>query len=222
MYRKQMGIALVLCFATVSQAAVVTTGDAVALQDLIDGTETITSGDKTFVDFAYNATGDNPVASDINVIPVQDGDGNVGIRFQAGFVDLPGGGASDALITYTVVAPAPLIVAVDLYANTTVSGSGVVQIAETFLPDYGDIGLDVFDNGTLKQLIDSVNLSDSADYSGPVMTLPVQKDIFLFASDNGVAGTVSFIDQIYRQVPEPSSFALIVLGLIGMIPRRRE
>lgn len=223
MYRNLLGAALVLCFVTLSQAAIITTGDAVTLQSLIDQTETVSSGDKTFVDFAYNYTGDNPDAADINVIPIQDSDGgHVGIRFQAGFVDLPGGGASDALITYKVVAPSPLIVGVDLYANTTVSGGGIVQISETFTPDFGDIGLDVFDNGTLKQLTDSVLLSSSAGYTGPVMMLPVQKDIFLFAADGGVAGTVSFIDQIYRQVPEPGSFTLLMFGLIGLVRRRRN
>lgn len=220
--RNLTAVVLTLLCVSISSATIVQTGPGILLQDLIDGTATLTSGDKTFEDFNYAGTGDVPDASLVNVIPIEDCDGNFGIRFQGAFLDLPGGGASDALISYTVVAPGPMIIGADLFANTTVSGSGLVQISETFLPDFTDISLNVFDNGTVTQLGDSVMLDTSADYMGPVTRLPVQKDILLLADDNGgVAGTVSLIDQIYHQVPEPSAFSLVLIGLVGMIRRRK-
>lgn len=213
-----------LGLASATQAAIITTGPAVPLQDLIDGTATVSSGDKSFTGFAYNFTGDNPIAADVNVIPIQDdASGHYGVRFQAAFVDLPGGGGSDAFITYNVNAPSPRIIGAELLANTSVSGAGFAEVNETFVPAFADINLKVFNNGTVQQLVDSVAFNTSMNYSGPLTVLPVQKDILLLADvDGGIASTVSFIDQIYHQVPEPNSFALLFMGLIGLVARRRK
>ncbi len=232
--RTQLSLFLVLLSASVVSAASITTiGPAVSLQDLIDGTATISAGDKTFTEFAYAFTGDNPMAADVNVIPIAEcgpdgmagtSDDVYGIRFQAAFLDLPGGGASDALLSYKVSAPAPLIVGAALLANTQVSGSGgLVQISETFLPTFSDISLNVFDNGVVQQLSDTVMNTDSAtdQWTDPVMMLPIQKDILLLAADDGIAGTVSFVDQLYYQVPEPSSIGLFAIALLGLLIRRK-
>ena len=158
----------------------------------------------------------------LNVIPIEDCDGNFGIRFQGAFLDLPGGGASDALISYAVAAPGPLLTGAHLFANTTVSGSGLVQISETFLPPFTDVSLNVFDNGTVQQLADSVKFNTSADYTGPVSVLPVQKDILLLADETGgIAGTLSFVDQVYHQVPEPTAISLFLIGMVAIIRRRK-
>ena len=58
-------------------------------------------------------------------------------------------------------------------------------------------------------------LVDSLTFA-PVSTIPVQKDLILHAMDGG-AVTMSFIDQMFIQVPEPSSLFLV----IGRIARTR-
>ena len=220
--RNVAAVVIALLCASFASATIVQTGPGVALQDLIDGTATITSGNLTFNSFGYAGTGEVPDATGVNVIPIEDCDGNVGVRFQGGFLDLPGNGASDALISYNVVAPGPLLTGAHLFANTQVSGSGgLAQITESFLPPFTDISLDVFDNGTVQQLADSVKFNTSADYAGPVSTLPVQKDILLLAADDGVSATISLVDQVYHQVPEPSALALILVGLVAFARRRR-
>ena len=43
-----------------------------------------------------------PVANDVLVLGFKDPDGNWGVSFHGTFVDLPGGGFSDALIRFMV------------------------------------------------------------------------------------------------------------------------
>ena len=205
---------------SLASANVVLIGDAVPLADLVAG-QSIDVGDKTFSDFTYLTTGDMPDAVDVNVQGIIDCDGNYGFRLQGGFADFPGGGASDALITFnaTVMAGANMLIEeAYLAANLDVVGGGLAMITETFLPRFNDMDLTVFNNGVTEQL------SAQAEFATPVNSLPVQTDIMLLADDGGVASAFSFIDQTFSQgiVPEPTAGLLVLCGMLGLAFARRK
>jgi hypothetical protein len=212
---------VVLLLGAVSPAAASSIGcdDSFLLSTLLTG-DSVTVGDKLFDQFSYVSTGDMPDASGVNVLPFVDDNGNFGLRFQGGFVDLfdgDGGGPgnpSDALLSYrvTVLDPAFLISDVTLAGNPSVIGaSGLIGVTETFLLDDPFVSLNIFDNqpGGPTQLVDSSLLTN------PLKSLHVQKNIIAFADLEGSAATLSFVDQTFSQVavPEPSTISLLLLGL---------
>ncbi len=218
-----VGVAVVLLLlgvAAPAAASTITLGDPIVLNALLDS-GSITVGDKLFDQFSYSATGDMPAASGVNVIAIQDDDGNYGLRFQGGFVDTFGDGPSDALIAFrvSVLDPMYLISDVHLAGNPDVLGppgneSGLIGLTETFLTD--DLAeLSIYNlepvGGT--QLLDWVVLTQ------PLQSLHVQKNIIAYADDESSVPTLSFVDQTFSQVaavPEPSTISLLTLG-IGLV-----
>ncbi len=189
------------------------------LADLLAQGASITSGDKVFTNFAYTRTGNMPDASAINVIPTTMG-GNFGLLFQGAFLDLPGGGGSDALISYTVSVAAAfqkqyLITDAHLDANISAPQGGYGNITDTFFTS-PEPALTVTD----KKLSNSLTFLPLGYTS-----IDVQKDILLYATTDGSPVTVSAIYQTYSQtpVPEPSTLVLIgtaAFGGLGIIRRR--
>lgn len=192
----------------------------VPLSDLLNG-QTIQSGDKIFSDFTYSMTGDMPSSAGINVEDIQDSDGDYGIRFSGGFIDEPGGDASDALITFNAsVAPGSnfAIQGAKLAANPAVfAGSGLASVTETFIPSITDDKLVVYDFGEGDD-----KLLDEIVFGQSYATIPIQKDIILHATGATGAVTMSFVDQTFPQVPEPSSLALLAIGLLSLSRLRRH
>lgn len=180
------------------------------LSSLLSGA-TIQSGDKLFSDFTYAETEDMPTADAINVISIQDGDGNFGIRFQGGFVDLPGGSTSDALITFqvSVTDAERTIIGATMAANTLPVSAGLSSVSETFLPDVVVPGDQLF-------VSSDTSLFDTVAFTMPMSTMMVQKNILLAATAD-TSATLSFIDQTFSQIPEPRALILLIAGLLGLV-----
>lgn len=215
-----------MCTKTCSAATII--GATVPLSTLIDG-GTITAGDKTFTNFNYSFTGDMPPAISVNVIPIQDDLGNFGIRFQGAFIDTTGvAGGSDALITYKVTAgDGFLITDAHLAGNPSRLGTlGSMSVTETFLPlgANGEYTMNIYSD----QNFPTPKLMDSVVFATPVKSLNVQKDILGLAKVNPNSPTapetvtLSFCDQTFSQVPEPTFGLLFVAGVIGMACTRRR
>lgn len=204
---------------------------SIKLSDLISGdpTDGIIVGDKNMSGFVYSPIGDMPAASDINVLGYKDPNGNWGVSFHGTFLDMPGGGISDALIRFVVnIDPAALqqgwrISDAHMFLNGVgVGANSLFAVDESFSPD---------SNQTLHTFMSTINgggtqLSDSATFSPPLTTLHVTKDILAMAAANGfLPARATAIDQSFSQtniIPEPTSLMLSLIGLVGLIAYRRN
>lgn len=215
--RHRLAAALAISFASTLSP---TPGSAatISLGELIRTNGTIVSGDKEFSEFAYAATGDMPVADNVNVIAFEDTLGNFGLRFQGGFLDAPDprNQASDALITYRVrvTDPGRLISGASLAANIVARDGGSGTVTETFLPIF-----DLTDE-VLRIPTSGDSLIDSIVFDEPQPTLLAQKNILMRATTSQV--DLSFVDQTYSQIPEPASASLLIAGALGLLARRRS
>ncbi len=156
------------------------------------------------------------------MIDITGPDGSHGIRFQGGFVDQAGGDASDALITFdvSVAMGSPMEISeVRLAANPAVfGGTGMASVTETLLPDIVNDKLVMYDFGNGDdQLADTIVLPQT------YKSLSIQKDIILHSTGDTGAVTLSFVDQTFKQVPEPASLGLLAVGMmaVGFFRRRR-
>lgn len=204
---------------TVAQAAMIL-GDAVPLSQLANDGILIV-GDKQFTNFTYTSTNESPEASGVNVIPIQDDDGNYGIRFQAGFVDsLLSPGASDAAVTFDVTAldPKSLITDAHLIGDPFVFGDeGAAGVVETIRPEGTD---KFFQMGIIADALSGETiLKDWVDFDKGYRTIHVKKDIFVSAeavTPNALSRpTISIIDQTFSQTTIPEPAALVLLGSLG-------
>jgi hypothetical protein len=203
-------------------------GPPVRLDTLLGpGGGSIQVDDKVFDDFAYSWTGDMPAPDRVNIAPFVDADGNPGIEITGGFQDLPGGGGSDAVISYSVwvVHPDPRVKINDvhLYGQLNVAGGpGNVLITESFentSPEFLSIFLENPSGGVPPQL------TDWAFLETPVRHLRVKKDILANATGQTGIAAVTIIEQSFSQIPEPSSAMLMMLVgtcLCGALRRTRR
>ncbi len=202
----------------------------VGLDTLLDG-GSIQVGDKIFADFSISGFD----AAGVLVIGIEE-NGSYGVRLQGGFAAF-GNQIKDILIGFSVtVAPESnqLISGIHLDFNgAVVLGSGHASVVETAVTPNGQQML-------LPPLV-VVNpppvLSASADLVSPQTKIFVLKDILLVAggdtcphkrlgneTDSVNAVSISQIDQLFVQIPEPGTVVLVAAGLLGVAitGRRRK
>lgn len=232
-----IAVALVVAAVGSSQAAFinltpsngVNSSTSVPLSDLVSGAVTgVTVGDKIFSGFNYSFLGDMPAPVDVQVLGFKDQNGNWGVSFHGTFIDLPGGGISDALIRFNVdISPAGLeegyrISDAHLFMNGFgVGENSVLTVDESFLETNQHLNtfISTLNGGGVKS-------SDWVDIVPTQTTLHVTKDILAIAGANAVLpARTTAIDQSFSQtkIPEPAAALLSLCGVLGWgLSRRRE
>jgi hypothetical protein len=234
-----VGVALLVASADRAQASLLDyphldpndSDQYVLLGDLLNGElPGVVVGDKIFDEFFYSTlpNDDMPEPEDVKVFGFQDNDGNLGISFHGAFLDLPGGGPSDALIRFTVgvsrdglaegyrISDAHLFmggvgVSDDSFLVVDESFQGINQMLSTYATTLG--------GGSSEKLSDEVFFDDL------YTTLRVTKDILAIASDNAtLPARTTVIDQSFSQtiVPEPATLVVFAMFGLGLASTRRR
>jgi len=182
-----------------------------------NGNYTTVSGDETltFSNFNYSSTASGTgvayPATSVAVLPFISGN-ETGITFFGG-LSVVSGGILDVGVTYTVTAPVgQLLTDATLVIAGSVTGTGTASVGETLLGTAGPV--------TLTASIPT-SPQDTVSFAG-VQSITVHKDIILNAGANGTA-SISIVSQGFSStnVPEPSSVALLGIGMTGFLAFRR-
>lgn len=214
-------ILLVLC-ASRPAAAQLTYGPAISLTTLTNSGETLLVGDKVFSNFF--TVGDS-YASNI-MVQTLISNGNYGLAFSGGFA-ASYGNDMDFRIGY-MVGPTNgspnLISGADLAFNGVVLGSGpaLAEVTETV-----DTNMDIaVPYGQMSVFVtpSSQVLSTNMAINPPQPYLNLSKDVLVNSFTITAYSSISEIDQLYVQIPEPSTVVLVGLSLLGGLAvwRRRN
>jgi hypothetical protein len=190
------------------------------LSDLLVPEATITSGDKLFSDFQNWESTVN--ASDVTVSAYQNPTNfEYGLEFTSGALKLDSAGGLSASFDYIVQ---PTLLGYLISDNTltmTGTGDGGIYIFET-AKDAAD-GTILASKLTYLQSGGGIT-TDHMVYTNPVAAVHVYKTINLaWAGGAAAAGpSLTAFTQTFSQVPEPATIALLGLGSLTLLRRRKN
>lgn len=235
-----LAAASLLLTAPRAAAAIIPAGQVVSLADLMAG-DTIVVGDKVFSNFNYtpNPNGNFPSSSDVSVSGIVVGNA-VRLQFSGQFIDLPGGGGSDAGLSFDVNVTDPLryISGATLAGTLSTTGDDAeVHVDESFIVGApllpGEDALLRIERKVVGGVLSPFNQnSDSVDFGvthGVVgfQQMTVIKNIFADAGSFtfNSARVTTFIQEFEQtEIPEPATMALAGMSGVAMIfvARRRR
>jgi len=182
-----------------------------------------TSSGLTFGNFGYSSTASGTAsafpATSVVVLPFSSVvPPDTGFTLNAGF-SAAAGGIQDVAITYTVMAaPGTKITDATLGIAGSITGTGAASVGETLINT--NTGALI---GTLTASLPGAAL-DSISFAG-VSEITVTKDLILNGGTTaGSSASVSIISQgfsVSGSVPEPTSMALLGIGMTGFLAFRR-
>ena len=215
----------ILCLSNLAVGAFIPlTGDPVALSSL-DGNHLVVD-DKTFSDFeVFSFASGGALVPDESGIFVQGGQdsdtGHYGLRFITSIIAGSGQFAGVNFSFKVTVGEDLDLYIEDAYLElelVSASGTGAAGINERVETTGGEL---LALQGVSKQQSDGDAFLADHEYFRPVKEIVVLKGISVSGGVAGSAQINQFL-QYYSQIPEPASFAMLALGGVVVLLRRRR